>query len=188
MKLRSLIASGLLVLMPLASYAAGLPEDSIYQLATPLTLQDGKAAQLDLARGQPTIISMFYGSCPHVCPALIATIRQMEKGLTAAQRGKLRVLMVSIDPERDTPEHLRQVAERNRVDLSRWSLARTSAGEVRKLAAVLGIQYRRLADGDYNHSTVISLLDGDGRILAQTSMLGRVDPQFLSKVSAATAD
>lgn len=177
----------LLALMPLALGAAELPEDSIYRLATPLTLQDGRTARLDVGQGQPVIVSMFYGSCPHVCPALIATIRETEKGLPESQRARLRVLMVSIDPQRDTPEHLREVAQRHRVDLSRWSLARTSEAEVRKLAAVLGIQYRQLADGDFNHSTVISLLDRQGRIVARTSTLGRVDPQFLEQLKAETS-
>lgn len=187
MSLRHLWVCTLLALAPLAR-SSELPGDSIYQLATPLAPQDGRTAQLDLYRGRPVLISMFYGSCPHVCPALIATVKQMEKGLPEAQRARLRVLMVSIDPERDTAKHLRQVAERQRVDLSRWSLAQTPEAEVRKLAAVLGIQYRRLADGDFNHSTIISLLDADGRIIAQTSMLGRIDPQFIARLAAATAN
>lgn len=176
----------LLAAAPLA-LAAELPGDSIYQLATPLTLQDGRAEKLAMNRGHSTVISMFYGSCPHVCPALIATIRQMEKGLPEAQRARLRVLMISIDPQRDTPEHLSAVAQRHRLDLARWSLAQVPEAEVRKLAAALGIQYRKLADGNFNHSTLITLLDLDGRIAAQTSLLGRMDPSFVARLDAATA-
>ena len=175
----------LLALTPPA-FAADLPGDSIYQLDTPLTLQDGRAARLDMNRRQPVVISMFYGSCSHVCPALIVTIKQTEKGLPAAQQARLRVLMVSLDPQRDIPGHLHTVAERHRVDLSRWSLTQAPEGEVRKLAAALGNQYRKLSDGNFNHSTIITLLDSQGRIEAQTSLLGRMDPLFVARLNAAT--
>jgi protein SCO1/2 len=46
---------------------------------------------------------------------------------------------------------------------------------VRKLAATLGIQYRRLASGEFNHSTVIEVLDRQGRIAARSGKLGAAD-------------
>lgn len=166
--------------------AATLPGDSVYQLRLALTDQAGVAATLDRYRGQPVLISMFYGSCPHVCPMLISTMQRYERELPEAQRGKLRVLMVSLDPARDTPAKLTEVAGRHRVDLGRWSLARTDAASVRKLAAVLNIQYRQLPDGEFNHSTVITLLDAEGRQLRQTSSMLRPDAEFKAALMAAT--
>ena len=171
----------------LAAAPAPLPGDSVYQLRLALTDQAGAAATLDRYRGAPVLISMFYGSCPHVCPMLIATMQRYERELPEAQRGKLRVLMVSIDPARDTPAKLTEVAGRHRVDLGRWTLARTDAASVRKLAAVLNIQYRQLPDGEFNHSTVITLLDADGRALRQTSSMLRPDVEFSGALNAATA-
>ena len=72
-----------------------------------LTDQDGKAHGLDVYRGHPVLVTMFYGSCPAACPLIIDTLRAIEKDLTPAQRADLRVLMISIDPERDTPEALK---------------------------------------------------------------------------------
>jgi protein SCO1 len=174
------------LLSPAAMAAPPLPSDSLYQLATPLVTQDGKPARLDLYRGHPTLITMFYGSCPHVCPTLIAALRRMERMLSPAERGRLRVLLISIDPERDTPEALRELAMRHSADLSRWTFARTSAPEVRKLAAALGIQYRKLPDGEFNHATVITLLDPDGRSLARSSAITRPDDDFLQTLRGAT--
>ena len=51
---------------------------------------------------------------------------------------------------------------------------------MRKLAAVLGVQYRAIENGDFNHSTVISLLDKDGRIAARSSRTGEADPDLLA--------
>lgn len=179
---------GLLTVLLLSTAGASeLPSDSVYQLQTPLESQAAARQQLDLYRGQPALISMFYGSCPHVCPMLIAGIQRMERGLTPEQRKRLRVLMVSLDPQRDSPQHLTEIARRYGADLARWTFARTGKGEVRKLAALLGIQYRQLPDGEFNHSTVVTLLDAEGRILAKTSQVLRPDAEFMARLKSATS-
>lgn len=66
-----------------------------------------------------------------------------------------------------------------KLDASRWTLARTDAIGVRKIAALLGIQYRKLPDGNFNHSSVVTLLTPDGEIAAQSSQMGQADPQLL---------
>lgn len=179
----------LLLALGLVSVAAGaeLPGDSLYRLEIGLSGQDGQARLLALYRGQPTMISMFYGSCPRVCPLLIANIRRMEKQLPEPERGRMRVLLVSLDPDRDTPVKLLELARRHQVDLSRWTLARAEAADVRKLAAALGIRYRQLPDGEFNHSTVISLLDAGGRIRKQTSVMSSLDPEFMAALRQAAA-
>jgi protein SCO1/2 len=81
---------------------------------------------------------------------------------------------------------LQALATKRKLDLQRWTLARTDKDGVRKLAAVLDIRYRQLADGEFNHSSVLILLDADGRILARTEKLGAVpDPAFLAAVRKA---
>ena len=177
----------LAALLALPAAAAPTPGDSVYQLQLALADQSGAATTLERYRGGPVLVSMFYGSCPHVCPMLIATMQRYENNLPAASRGRLRVLMVSLDPERDTPAKLTEVAQQHHVDLARWTLARTDEASVRKLAAVLNIQYRKLPDGEFNHSTVITLLDGEGRMRKQTSALLRPDPDFEKALKAATA-
>ena len=176
-----------ILLLAAAAATAAVPEDSLYRLAPPLVDQAGKAATLDLHAGHPVLVTMFYGSCPHVCPMLISTIQRFELELPEANRGRLRVLMVSLDPQRDTPAKLTEVAQRHRVDPARWTLARADAKDVRRLAAALNIQYRQLPDGEFSHSTVITLLDRQGRIVKQTSSLLRLDPEFTGALKAATA-
>lgn len=166
---------------------AATPDDSVYQLPLALTDQAGANAALDRYRGSPVLVSMFYASCPHVCPMLIATTQRLERELPEAGRGRLRVLMVSLDPARDTPPKLAELARRHNADLSRWTFARAAADDVRRLAAVLGIQYRQLPDGEFNHSSVISLLDPEGRIVARTRAMLRPDPAFQEALRAATA-
>ncbi len=161
-----------------------LPPNSVYQLQVSIEDQFGELTGLDRYRGNPVLITMFYTSCPHVCPMLISTIKLTESKLSAAERADLRVLTISIDPDRDTPEKLRETSERHHVDSMRWSMARSQPGDLRSIAGVFGIRYKQLADGEFNHSTRIILLDRDGTPLASTEQLSRIDAEFLEAIKS----
>jgi len=176
----------LTLLCAAASHAGtAYPPQSIYNLNVVLTDQTGAQRGLDAYRGHPVLITMFYGSCPNACPMLIDTLRAIEHSLPADQLGQLRVLMISIDPEHDTVKNLQALAQTRRLDASRWTFARTDAASVRKIAALLNIQYRRLPDGAYNHSSIITLLTAQGEIAMQSSVLGKTDEQLLAALRAA---
>jgi protein SCO1/2 len=136
---------------------------SIYALSMTLTDQSGAQLRLDVFRGKPVFIGMFYGTCPSACPLLISTIKRVMAGLDSAADAEVRVLLVSFDPEHDTPEALRKIVAVRGLD-ARWKLASALDDQVRDLAAVLGIQYRRLPDGNFNHTSSIVLLDRTGAI------------------------
>ena len=56
------------------------------------------------------------------------------------------------------------------------------------VAALLGVRYRELADGEFNHSSALVLLDAQGRVVARTERLGPVpDPAFLAAVKSTLA-
>ena len=90
-----------------AAQAAGaLASGSLYQSDVTLTDQNGRAFHLADLRGQPVLISMFYSSCQMVCPMIFETIHAtLAKGGKPAQDG-VRVVMITVDPERDTPAAL----------------------------------------------------------------------------------
>lgn len=155
-----------------------LPGTSVYQFRPPLTDQNGQPFDLASLRGQPVLASMFYSSCTMVCPMIFETIQQTVRALPAAERERVRVLMVSFDPARDSVAVLKRTAEQRGCD-GRWTLARSDEANSRKFAGLLGIQYRRLADGEFNHSSVIELLDAQGQIASRTSVLGKVDQALL---------
>jgi len=186
MRGRSSVLCGLLASVAAAvCLCAEPPTDSLYQLPAQLTTQQGIRTGLDVDRGHPTVISMFYGSCPAACPMLITAIQVYEAQLDEPSRDRLRVLMVSFDAARDTPPQLAQVAKLHRADPGRWTFANAADADARKIAALLGISYRRLPDGDYDHSLIITLLDGEGRVVASTTTLVG-DEQFAAKLRAAT--
>jgi len=155
------------------------PPESIYQLDARLTDQSGNARGLDVYRDTRVLITMFYGSCQATCPLIIDTLRSTERGLSPEQRAKLRVLMISFDPERDTPRALAEIAATRRIDTTRWTLATADAETVRSIAALLDVQYRRLPSGEFSHTAVITVLSPGGEIEARSTKLGRADPELL---------
>ncbi len=158
------------------------PPESLYHLDAELIDQAGVKHGLDVHRGHPVLITMFYASCPATCPLIVDTLRATERELTAQQRAGLRVLLISVDPQRDTPAALRELAETRHIDTKRWTLARADAATVRNIAALLNVQYRQLPGGDFNHSTMIALLSPRGEIQASSSTLGHADPALLAKL------
>ncbi|MEO8755884.1 MAG: SCO family protein [Casimicrobiaceae bacterium] len=144
---------------------------SIYDLELPLRDSHGQKIGLDVHRGHPTLVAMFYASCPVACPVLISEVRST---LEELGRSDARVLLVSFDPARDTPEKLSAlVAERGLDD--RWAVAAASEADAQTLAAVLGVKYRRIASGEFAHGATIVALDGEGRPVARADRLGQRD-------------
>ena len=163
--------------------AQPLPRDSVYQSTAQLTDDRSQRFAWNAKRGQPQIVSMFYTSCKFVCPLIIDTGLAIEQGLTADERSQLGMMLISFDPARDTPKALARVREERGLDPARWTLARPDPQDVRSIAALLGVRYRALADGEFNHSTVLVLLDADGRIVARSERAGGMpDPKFVAAV------
>jgi len=189
-RLASLLLTTLLCLAaPLVAQAAPLPPDSAYLLEDTYTDQAGQDFLLTDGRGQPRLVAMFYTSCRYICPLIIDSAKGVERALEPEERQRLGILLVSLDPDRDDVAALKSVFDKRRLDAERWTLARTEAAAVRRLAAVLGVRYRPLADGEFNHTSALVLLDADGRVLARTERLGAVpDPEFLAAVKASLAD
>ncbi len=170
----------------IACSAPPLPRDSIYQLDADLTDETGQAMAFSGLRGRPRVVTMFYTSCRYICPLIVDSIKTIERGLTAQERERVGFALISMDPERDNPAALKKVMAERRLDSSRWTLLRPAPGDLRALAGLLGIRYRALSDGEFNHSTMLVLVDAEGRVLARTERIGG-DPEFLAAVHAAAA-
>ena len=185
------LAAGLFLMAASTAVAAGgsLPGDSVYQLELPLTSQDGETRDWETLRGKPRLVSMFYTSCQYICPLIVDSGKALEHALTPAQRDRLGIVLISMDPARDEPAALSAVAAQRKLDPDRWLLASPREGDVRSVAGVLGIRYRELADGEFNHTSALVLLDAEGRIVARTDQVGtRPDPEFVAATRALLGD
>jgi protein SCO1/2 len=135
---------------------------SVYDLGVTLRDSHGNAIGLDAQRGKPVLLSMFYSSCTVACPALIDSLKTT---LASVDRDDVRVMLVSFDPVRDTPDKLAALAHARSLD-DRWTLASTDDPLV--VAAAIGYRYRKLDNGEFFHSATIVLLDEEGRPVARS--------------------
>lgn len=128
-----------------------------------LTDQDGRPQALDQLRDKWSLVFFGYTFCPDVCPTTLAELRQLRGLLPAATRERLRVVMVSIDPNRDTPAQLKQYL--GYFDPAYIGLTGELA-DIQKLAGAVGIPF---IPGDtsrenysVDHSGNLVLLGPDG--------------------------
>ncbi len=185
------LLSGLIALWVNASIAAmvELPRSSVYQVDVAVTDQDGRNTRWSDAASPssgPRIVSMFYTHCDFVCPMLFEAIRNIELQLPPTQRQRLQVGLITLDPVRDDVVALKKTADQRGGEAARWRLYRTQPKDVRKLAGVLGVQFRQLKNGEFNHSTLIILLDAQGVELARTDNIAKLDANFVKAVLKAT--
>ncbi len=165
---------------------AALPSDSVYQLDAMLVDQSARPLRFRDLRGKPRLVTMIYTQCKYVCPMIVDSVKAVERGLTPAERLRIGFVLISMDPKRDTPDALQEVMTTRRLNPAAWTLLRPEETGLRGIAGVLGVRYRALADGEFNHTTELVLLDADGRILARSAQIGgKADPDLLAAVRAA---
>lgn len=161
---------------------------SIYDLQMALTDDTGTVRSLDAFRGHPVLITMFYGSCPIACPVLTSDLKRLERQIPEPLRSQVRILMVSFDAERDTPAALAQLKRERGLSDGRWTLASAAEADARELSGVLDIKYRRVEGGAFYHSSVIVLLDRQGRPQARIEGAGRDTAGLLATLARGVSD
>lgn len=152
---------------------ANASTDSVFNITDNWTAADGKTFQLSKFSGKPTVVAMIYTSCQYVCPLTVQNIKRIERSLSAAQAGKVNFAVFSFDPQRDTPAKLTEFAKLHSITSPSWVLAQGSEGAVRKLAVTLGIKYKKVQSGDYEHDATISILDSNGVIKFQADAMNK---------------
>ena len=137
--------------------------------------EDHRGGTLSLAdlRGHPVVLVMFYGNCTTACPVLVQDARRLDAVLPADVRADTRFVLVTFDSVNDTPERLGAYAVSHGIDDPRWYFVRGERAQVRALAMLLGVQFRNNGDGTFDHSNLVTVLDGDGRIVHRVEGLMR---------------
>jgi len=129
---------------------------------------DGPVA-LSRFRGKVVLLYFGYTWCPDICPTNLAIIALALRALEPAEREQVQVMFVSVDPQRDTPERLRDYAAYFHPDI----LGVTgSDAELAQAAALYGAAYRRSEQSDsamgytVDHSAYTYVVDPRGRLVA----------------------
>jgi protein SCO1/2 len=168
-----------------ATVAMPMPGASLHQLDTVLTDGAGKHFTLRDMAGTPVLVTMFYGDCHAACPIIIENLKRTVAAL-GTDAGPLRVLLISLDPGHDTPDSLAMLARKNGLDPARFRLAvAADDSATRTLASTLDIKFRRLDNGEINHTTRVALLDAAGSTRATSSRLDVTpDTTFVTQIAA----
>jgi protein SCO1/2 len=85
-----------------------------------LTDQDGRSVSSGELRGSTLIVNFIFTSCPDVCPLLTQKMARIQREL-GSQARNIRLLSISVDPDRDTPQALKSFALAHGAKLTNWS-------------------------------------------------------------------
>jgi protein SCO1/2 len=130
--------------------------------------QDGHSVGRDVFKGQWDLVFFGFTHCPDICPMTLQVLASARRQLDEAGQDPLpRIVLVSVDPERDTPEAMRQYVDY----FGEGNLGITGdLDEIRKLTDSLGIFFAKVPreDGDYtvDHSAVVLLVNPRGEFHA----------------------
>jgi protein SCO1/2 len=160
-------------LLTLSTAALAAPERTL--LASPpqalsdfeLTSHEDKPVRLAQLRGAPVLLFFGFTHCPSVCPAALEQLRQLEKQ-HGKELGRARIVIVSVDGGRDTPERLASWLK----PISKNFLGLTGEPEkVRRIASELTAAFyktpgRKPSEYLVEHNSQIFLIDGSGKLRA----------------------
>ena len=158
-----------------ASFTGAITDHSIFNLESSWTNQQDQIIKLEKLQGKVQLVALIYTSCGYACPRTIADLNRIEKALLKYKRDELGVVLVTMDPDRDTPARLREFAAANHLDADRWTLLTSQPDNILELAALLNVKNKMQLNGDIAHSNIITVLNTQGEIVHQQEGLG-ADP------------
>jgi protein SCO1/2 len=129
----------------------------------PLSLvdQSGRTVTLEQFRGRPVLVTFAYAHCETVCPVLVNEVLSARDALTSP---KPVVLIVTLDPWRDTPSRLGAMAERWGASGDVHVLSGAPDSVERVLNAWRVPRARNERTGDVSHPSVVYVIGADGKI------------------------
>lgn len=126
--------------------------------------QDGQPVAVNQLKDKWSLLFFGYTFCPDICPTTLAQLRQIKSELPKEQVARLQIILVSVDPNRDTPQQLKQYL--GYFDPEFKGLTATSLDDLQKLANAVSIPFIPADTSKPNytvdHSGNLALLGPDG--------------------------
>ena len=127
--------------------------------------QDGNyVTDVDLL-GQNYIVNFFFTSCPTICPTTTLNLIELQKKIKNYGIENFKIISVSVDPDNDTPQKMKDYAFSMNIDLSNWEFLTGSKKEIYDLVQSgfsLAVGQDSLAPGGVFHSSSITIVDSQG--------------------------
>jgi len=141
-----------------------------------LISQDGARVKLADYRGKVVAVTFIFTLCADTCPVLTPMMSFVQDQLGADFGEKIAFVSITVDPERDTPEVLKDYAQAFGANLSGWSFLTGSPEAIREVTRRYGVFAAKNADGGVDHTFLTSVIDRRGILRVQ--YLGvRFDPE-----------
>jgi len=160
-----------------------LPDMSIYHLPSTWNTQNNQQIELKDLKGNILVMVMIYTSCQIACPRLVADMKSIESQINKNIKDQVKLILVSIDPERDTPQRLKEFAIENEMDGDQWLFLQGTEKSVRDFANVLAVKYKQISPIDFSHSNIISVFDQLGTLQYQQEGLGVDNKYTIAKIA-----
>ena len=156
--------------------------ESIFNLTSKWNTEEGKQIELKDLKGKVLVMVMIYTTCKAACPRLVADMQNISKQIPANKKNDIQYILVSIDPEHDTPQKLKEFAIKNYMDGNEWTFLQGNLDSVREFANVLAVKYKEIAPMDFSHSNIISVFDQNGNLVHQQEGLGVDNKETVEKI------
>lgn len=124
-----------------------------------LTAADGDRLTLGRWRGDVRLIFFGYTRCPDVCPLTLGRLAKVYEDIGRPE--DLKVVMITVDPQNDTPQLTQDYAQS--FDLDFIGLGGSSS-DIAQAAQTFFIGYRGIESKDFIHTDSVALLDREGRM------------------------
>ncbi|MEC3905889.1 SCO family protein [Tamlana sp. 2201CG12-4] len=160
----------------------GISDESIFNLTSTWHTEENEIIQLEDLKGKTLVMVMIYTTCKAACPRLVADMRNIEAKIPKENMKDLRFILVSIDPETDTPDRLKAFAKENFMDGKQWTFLQGTQSSVREFANVLAVKYKQISPMDFSHSNIISVFNSGGELIHQQEGLGVDNKETLQAI------
>ncbi|MCZ7574274.1 MAG: SCO family protein [Ardenticatenaceae bacterium] len=127
-----------------------------------LTDQNGRRVSLSDFRGKWVVMTWIYTHCMTVCPALKAEMKIVQTGLGDAVGRDVQLVIITFDPERDTPEVMKADAQKLKADIPGWSWLTGTKAETDAVADAYGVAFAPKPNGMFDHTALVTLVDPQG--------------------------
>ena len=143
-----------------------------------LVSQRGAEVSLDQLAGKVVVVAFIYTWCPDICPMLTDKMARVQDALGEAFGRDVAFVSITFDPERDTPEVLRDYAKSFGADPADWHFLTGDPENVREVTRSYGVLTFPGVGGSIDHNLLTTLIDRKGRIRVQYAGY-RFDPAKL---------
>jgi protein SCO1/2 len=159
-----------------------LPDASVYHIDSSWQDQHGETFNITELQGDVRLLAFVYTYCEHTCPVIITRIKSIMNALSEDAKKKTIVTLVTLDPERDTVERVKEYMVDKDLDDQNWQILVGAVDDVLTLSALFDVRYKPMGENDIAHSNAITLVDKQGVIRMQLKSLGESTEKIIKRI------